>query len=117
MLWINPRTAAVQVTPCYGGRPFQRRVTGGARYLAASGIQQLSTTADTACDSVCNLTRCTVVRPPSVPASAASGPTSRTFQPTTANLESRALTAHLAAVPGFLVTWKSISVRVASGVL
>ncbi|MNR61795.1 hypothetical protein D3C85_1836410 [compost metagenome] len=61
--------------------------------------------------------RWAVVRPPSVPASSALGGMSTTFQPTTANLESSALTEHLAAVAGSLVTWKSISARVASGVL
>jgi hypothetical protein len=91
--------------------------TGLPGYFAPSGIQQLSTTLETDWDSVRTTARWAVVRPPSALASAGFGPMSTTFQPTTANLASRALTAHFTLVPGSLVTWKSISDWVESVVL
>ena len=89
------------------------------RYVLLSGVGDPAAVHDgeTAWDSVRNSVRWAVVRPPSVPTSAAFGPMSTTFQPTIANFESMALTAHFASAAGSLVTWKSIFVSVASGVL
>jgi len=84
---------------------------------SAPGIQQLSTTPETDADSVRKVTRWATVLPPSGVPLPAVGGMSTTFQPTTANLESRAFTAHLTGLAGSRVTWKSTSASVASVVL
>lgn len=86
-------------------------------YCPSPGIQQLSTTPDTDADSVRTVTRWATVLPPSGVPSATDGGMSTTFQPTTANFESKALTAHLTALAGSRVTWKSTSAKVESVVL